>query len=175
ADKDALKVYPEIKYVPQQVRDGWFSYLTEPTLGYFNQDNAMVQQQNRQRLIKALYDGGVTMIFGTDAPQLFSVPGFSALHEIRMLRDAGIPTAGILHSATVAAGDYFADKDKFGAIAEGQRADFILLNENPLISPDTLAENAGVMVAGQWLDRATIDARLADIAKSYAESTDTEQ
>lgn len=175
ADKEALKTYPEIKYVPQQVRDGWFSYLTEPTLGYFNQDNAMVQQQNRQRLIKALYDGGVPMIFGTDAPQLFSVPGFSAMHEIRMLRDAGIPTAGILHSATVAAGEYFASKDKFGAIAEGQRADFILLNENPLITPDTLAKNAGVMVAGQWLDRATIDARLADIAKAYTASADTEQ
>jgi imidazolonepropionase-like amidohydrolase len=175
SDKDALRAYPELQYVPQQVRDGWFGYLEEPTLGYFNQDNAMVQQQNRQRLIKALYDGGVPMIFGTDAPQLFSVPGFSAMHEIRMLRDAGIPTAGILHSATVAAGEYFADKDKFGAIASGQRADFLLLNDNPLITPETIANHAGVMVAGQWLDRATIDARLAEIAAAYSVSTDAEQ
>ncbi|OZB03604.1 MAG: hypothetical protein B7X54_09540 [Idiomarina sp. 34-48-12] len=33
----------------------------------------------------------------------------------------------------------------------------------------------GVNIAGQWLDRATIDARLADIAKAYAASADTQQ
>ena len=169
SDADTLRAYPELVYVPQSVRDGWLGYLNEPTLGYFNATNAAVQQDNRQRLVKALFDGGVPMIFGTDAPQLFSVPGFSALHEIRMLRDAGIPVAGILHSATVAAGDYFADRDSFGKIAEGQRADFLLLGANPLINPEVIRSHHGVMVAGKWLSREAIDARLQEIRQAYAE------
>lgn len=167
SDAAQLSAYEELAYVPEAVRQGWFNYLDEPSLGYFNADAAAIQQDNRQRLIKALYDGGVPMIFGTDAPQLFSVPGFSALREIQVLQQAGIPLAGILHSATAAAGDYFADNDRFGRIAEGHRADLILLRQNPLENSLALVERAGVMVAGKWYDRATIDARLHAIEQAY--------
>jgi len=163
SDIEQLRQYDEIDYVPETVRAGWFNYLEEPSLGYFNAEAAAIQHDNRQRLIKALFDGGVPMIFGTDAPQLFSVPGFSALREIAVLHDAGIPLAGIIHSATVAAGEYFADKDLFGRVAEGHRADLVLLQQNPLENPSALAERSGVMVAGQWFDRATIDSRLEAI------------
>ncbi|PWW07957.1 MULTISPECIES: amidohydrolase family protein [Pseudidiomarina] len=163
SDIEQLRQYEEIDYVPEAVRAGWFNYLEEPSLGYFNAEAAAIQQDNRQRLIRALFDGGVPIIFGTDAPQLFSVPGFSALREITVLHDAGIPLAGILHSATVAAGEYFADKDLFGRVAEGHRADLVLLQQNPLEDPAALAGRSGVMVAGQWLDRATIDNQLEAI------------
>lgn len=174
-DSDQLRQYDEITYVPKQVREGWFHYLEEPSLGYFNTEAAAIQQDNRQRLVKALYDRGVPMIFGTDAPQLFSVPGFSALREIAMLQQAGIPLAGILHSATVAAGDYFAEQDSFGRVAEGQRADLIFLRENPLENPQAIANHAGVMVAGRWLDRIAIDERLAEIRSAYAEQPSTDE
>lgn len=171
ADGNLLRTYPELVYVPQSVRDGWYSYLEQPSLGYFNEANAAIQQDNRQRLVKALYEGGVPLIFGTDAPQLFSVPGFSALREIHMLQDAGISVSGILHSATVAAGEYFSDRDSFGSIAEGQRADFLLLTDNPLTNPDTITAHQGVMVAGQWLSREAIDTKLMEIRSAYAEAS----
>ena len=41
----------------------------------------------RKRILKALHDGGVPVIFGTDAPQQFSIPGFSLHRELLRMRD----------------------------------------------------------------------------------------
>lgn len=162
-DAEALLAYPELTYVPQQVSDGWRGFLENPSTSYFNESTAAVQQANRQQVLKALYDGGVDIIFGTDAPQLFSVPGFSIHHEVRFMQDAGIPADAIIHSATVAAGEYFAEQDSFGSIAAGQRADFMIVNGNPLEDMTRLRDTQGVMVRGQWLSRAAIDSRLTEI------------
>lgn len=168
ADPDKLKDYPEIQLVPKAVREGWLNYYDNPS-SYFNQEQAQVQQENRQKLLHALHEGGAEIIFGTDAPQLFSVPGYSIHHEIQLMSEAGIPMADILRSATVAAGDYFAEQDTFGRIAAGHRADFILLKDNPLENPDTLRENQGVMVRGQWLSREAIDRKVEEIRAAYAQ------
>lgn len=166
-DADALMSYPELALVPQQVRQGWFDFLASPRTAYFNELNAQQQQQNRQQLLLALVRAGVPMVFGTDAPQLFSVPGFSIHREIATLQQAGLAIDEIIYSATIAAGDYFAEQDQFGRIAVGARADFMLLPGNPLTDASAIERLEGVMLRGQWLDRGTIDARLAEIQAAY--------
>ncbi|KFZ31151.1 amidohydrolase [Pseudidiomarina salinarum] len=167
ADEQQLKSYPELNLVPPAVRKGWLDFLKNPTTSYFNPTTAAIQQQNRQRLLKALHDGGAEILFGTDAPQLFSVPGFSIHREIDMMAEADLTPAAILYSATVATGNYFAEQDRFGRIAAGHRADFLLLPGNPLDNADVLRDLDGVMIRGYWLDRAVIDARLAEIQAAY--------
>lgn len=162
-----LAQYPELALVPKTVREGWLSYYEQPSMGYFNQDKARVQQQNRQQLLKALHDADANIIFGTDAPQLFSVPGYSIHHEIRKMEQAGIPLSAIYYYATVAAGDYFAEQDTFGQVKAGHRADLMLLANNPLNSAQSLTEPKGVMVRGQWLAREDIDKKLAEIRAAY--------
>ncbi|WP_301835432.1 amidohydrolase family protein [Pseudidiomarina terrestris] len=170
-DAVALANYPELALVPERVREGWLDYYPSRGSSYFNTDNAAVQQDNRRQLLQALYEGGATIIFGTDAPQLFSVPGYSIHHEIRYMQAAGMPLEAIYYSATVAAGDYFDDDDsgvRIGHIASGYQADFMLLKDNPLASAAALQEPQGVMVRGQWFDRANLDARIAEIRARYA-------
>ncbi|RUO76183.1 amidohydrolase family protein [Idiomarina seosinensis] len=166
-DPESLAKYPELDLVPESVRDGWVNYYQQPSMGYFNQDNAIVQQDNRQQLLKALHDAGAKIIFGTDAPQLFSVPGFSIHHEIRKMREAGIPLADIYYYATAAAGNYFEDNDQFGQISKGQRADFMVLKNNPLQSADALKTIQGVMARGEWLAKQEIDRKLEEIRAAY--------
>ncbi|MGX5915495.1 amidohydrolase family protein [Aliidiomarina sp. Khilg15.8] len=166
-DPARLAQYPELAFVPESVRQGWLNYYNRPSMAYFNQDHADIQQQNRQRLLKALHEADATIIFGTDAPQLFSVPGFSIHHEIDKMQAAGIPLEAIYYSATAAAGYYFADKDDFGHIKAGQRADFMLLKENPLESAEALKNLQGVMVRGQWLSREAINNEIAEIRSRY--------
>ncbi|MGM0481079.1 MAG: amidohydrolase family protein [Pseudomonadota bacterium] len=165
-DPEQLATYPELDLVPQSVREGWLNYYQQPSMGYFNKEHAATQQANRQRLLKALHDGGAEIIFGTDAPQLFSVPGYSIHHEIRKMQQAGISLKDIYASATVAAGDYFAE-DEFGKISAGHRADFMLLKENPLSSAEALKKLDGVMVRGKWLARDDIDEKLQEIRAAY--------
>ncbi|WP_411359870.1 amidohydrolase family protein [Pseudidiomarina salilacus] len=167
-DAEQLAAYPELELVPERVREGWLNYYASQGSSYFNVEHAQVQQENRQRLLKALYDARANIVFGTDAPQLFSVPGFSIHHEIRYMLDAGIPLDAIYYSATEAAADYFATHDlKIGRVAQGYQADFMLLSENPLDRPAVLRQPTGVMVRGQWLDRASIAAKLEEIRSAY--------
>ncbi|MDE0006039.1 MAG: amidohydrolase family protein [Rhodospirillaceae bacterium] len=116
----------------------------------------------RRRLIKELYDAGVPVLLGTDSPQVFSVPGFSIHREMRVMVESGLTPYQVLHAGTAAVAD-FLGIDDFGRVAEGQRADLVLLNANPLDDIGNFADSAGVMVNGVWLSRSDIDERLAAI------------
>ena len=116
----------------------------------------------RRRLIKELYDAGVPVLLGTDSPQVFSVPGFSIHREMQVMVESGLTPYQVLHAGTVAVADFLGAED-FGRIAEGQRADLVLLNANPLDDIGHFADSAGVMVNGVWLSRSDIDARLSEI------------
>ena len=98
---------------------------------------------NRTRILRALHEGGVKILMGTDAPQQFSVPGFSLHRELLRMRDAGMSPYEILKSGTVNVGEYFAKQDSFGTIEPGQRADLVLLDANPLADITQRREDLG--------------------------------
>jgi imidazolonepropionase-like amidohydrolase len=104
---------------------------------------------------------------GTDAPQWFSVPGFSIHLEVNRMVEAGMTPYEVYHTGTVRVGEYFADKDEFGTIAEGERADLLLVEANPLDDVANIQQRAGVMVAGRWIPEETIQRRLEEIASMY--------
>ena len=56
----------------------------------------------------------------------------------------------------------------FGAVAIGQAADLVLLDADPLADIANSRRIAGVMVRGQWFDRAALDAMLAGVAARQA-------
>lgn len=166
SDLKTLQAQPELKYMSKAIVDGWTNFYTTPrNTDFLLSENPTVRNENRMRLLKAMDDAGVEILFGTDSPQVFSVPGFSIHHEIDAMQEAGMSNRAILKSATTAAGDYFADKDKFGSIKVGYRADFILVEDNPITHMDTLKSPVGVMTKGQWYTKSEIDNELKAIAK----------
>ena len=166
ADLDKMSNYPELKYMPRDQVEQWKkSYQALLS----RNDNRMPAQQtaaNRKVLLRALSDGGVRILFGTDAPQQFSVPGFSIHREIRAMTEAGMRPYEILKSATANVGEYFKDQDRFGVIVPGHRADLLLLDANPLEDASNVSKRSGVMVRGQWLAEREIQGRLEKIARS---------
>jgi cytosine/adenosine deaminase-related metal-dependent hydrolase len=171
ADLEKMSNYPELKYMPADQVEQWKkSYQAMLD----RKDNRMPAQQtaaNRKVLLKALSDGGVKILFGTDAPQQFSVPGFSIHREIRAMAETGMRPYEILKSATTNVGEYFRDRDRFGVIAPGTRADLLLLEANPLEDATNVARRSGVMVRGQWLSEREIQARLETIARAQQSKT----
>ncbi|MBV2127618.1 amidohydrolase family protein [Arsukibacterium indicum] len=166
ADAAKLQAYDELKYMPARVIAGWQRYLQAGSGAYYTGETAAIHAQNRKLLLGELYRAGVTILLGTDAPQLFSVPGLSIRREIPKMAEAGISNYDILRSGTVLVGEYFAAEDQFGQVKAGQRADLLLVDGNPLDDLSVLYQPAGVMVRGQWLGRDKLDAMLADIAKA---------
>jgi len=169
ADHEKLKNYDELKYMPPQVVENWLSFLDEGQRNtpFYSGEFAEVHAENRQRLLKALQDGGAKILLGTDAPQLFSVPGLAMKHELKIMEEAGMTPYEILKSGTYNVGEYFSDKDQFGTIKEGSRADLVLLNGNPFEDLTVIESHKGVMIRGEWLSRQKIDQKLDEIAQAY--------
>jgi imidazolonepropionase-like amidohydrolase len=165
---DTLTAYPELRYLPPAMVAQWTEAhrrrLADPQLDPARSRRTIA---NRLLVLKALSDGGVRVLMGTDAPQQFSVPGFSLHRELLRMRDAGMTPEQILASGTRNVGEYFRASDRFGTVAVGQRADLLLLDANPLADVANLTRRAGVMVRGRWLPEGEIQQRLAAIAARH--------
>jgi imidazolonepropionase-like amidohydrolase len=169
ASVEALRARPDMKYLPPATADNWFNararFLGEraPTSAQFNRFLDV-----RRLLIRRLHEAGAPLLVGSDAPQIFNVPGFSAHNELEALVKAGVPVHAVLQAATVNVARHFKREGEFGEIAVGQAADLVLLDGNPLESIDNTRRIVGVIVRGQWFDRAALDAMLAGVAARQA-------
>ncbi|MEM6337689.1 MAG: amidohydrolase family protein [Bacteroidota bacterium] len=167
ADLDQMRAYEELQYMPEETVNGWIGWYENKIAQTGTQNPAaQLEAQNRIRLLNAFDEAGVDILMGTDAPQLFSVPGFSLHREIQAMREAGMSPYAVLKSGTSNVGRYFSNEDTFGLVAENHRADLLLLDANPLADVANLQRQAGVMVRGRWLPQAEIERRLEGMTRS---------
>ena len=165
---EQLLARPEMAYVSPQTRDQWANAKRQlvSAPGY-DAAKARALVGVRRELIKALHDAGAGLLLGSDAPQVFNVPGFSLHHELEAMVAAGLTPYEALRMGTADPAVFFDVEDEFGTIRAGLAADLMLVAANPLEDVKALDRPEGVMVRGQWLDRAALDARLAEIAARY--------
>jgi len=163
---ETLQAYPELKYVPVGAVTNW-SKMYEDRLKQIPREAAANVIANRRVILRALHEGGVKILMGTDAPQQFSIPGFSLHRELLRMREAGMTPYDILVSGTVNVGQYFAKQESFGTIEAGKRADLLLVDANPLADITNVAKISGVMARGRWLSREDLDTALAKIEAKY--------
>jgi hypothetical protein len=153
---------PEMAYFPAATVANWANsknaVLNDP--GY---DRAAAERfiALRRKLIKALHDQGVGLLLGSDAPQVFNVPGVAAHQELELLVASGLTPYQALRTGTVNPARYFGAEDQFGRVREGLSAELILLEGNPLVDIRNTRNIRGVMLKGQWLDREQISQGLA--------------
>ncbi len=120
-------------------------------------------------LIKALHDGGVPLLIGTDV----MVEGILPYHlhrELELLVEAGLTPYEALEAGTKNAGMSVARMGRdgsFGTVAIGQRADLMLLEENPLENVSHTQQRLGVMVRGQWFTQAELDQNVNAFVATY--------
>ncbi len=152
----------ELKYLPVETVNAWIR-SQEQRRARINPEAGARVIEIRKKILKSLQEEGARIVFGTDAPQVFNVPGFSIHREIAIMASAGLTPYEILASATRNAAEHFRTED-FGRVAVGARADLLLVEENPLDDAANLATRVGVMVRGRWLPEERIQARLAELA-----------
>ena len=149
----------ELRYMPAQMVDGWRNTVAN-IRAQTNPASALREIELRNALLKAMSDAGAILLLGSDAPQLFSVPGFSIQREMETWAEAGIAPYRILQAGTTTVAKYFGDEANSGTVAVGKRADLLLLDANPLQDVRNLARKTGVMVNGRWLPWGEIEKRL---------------
>jgi len=124
----------------------------------------------RNKILKALQEGTGKVMLGSDAPQLFSVPGFSLHREMQAMARAGLTPYQILAAGTRNPAVYLKAESDFGTVEAGKRADLILIDDNPLKDVANVAKRSGVMLRGQWLPEEKLRRMLDDLAAAYAQS-----
>src|SRR5687768_15605633 len=152
ATGDELTSLPEFKYwVPQQVtawRTNKNTLLAQPPASREQRQEFIAL---RRRILKMLYDGGVPFLLGSDAPQLWNVPGFSAHRELGALVAAGLTPYQALRTGTVDVAKFMGEEGRAGVVRVGARADLLLLDANPLDAIANSLRINGVVVNGRWI------------------------
>ncbi len=156
----------EMKYMSGETRKNWVDSKNNLT-NTSNYDSTQWERYNqiRHQLIKSLHEHGQGLLLGSDAPQVFNVPGFSIHHELKGMLDAGLTPLEALQIGTINPATFY--EGNFGQIKEGMEADLIMTDKNPLEDLTHLKNPAGVMARGQWMDRELIQQKLGEIAAKY--------
>jgi imidazolonepropionase-like amidohydrolase len=105
-----------------------------------------------QRLLKRLYDGGVTLMPGTDA-----FAGYSLHRELELYVRAGIPPAEVLRMATLTPAQVVGLAGVRGVIAPGKQADMILVDGDPTRDIADIRHVWRTIKAGQVYDPAAME------------------
>ncbi|MBY5958448.1 amidohydrolase family protein [Membranicola marinus] len=156
---------PEMKYMPASTIKSWTNRKNDITDGSrFNAETWNRFNEIRRELILKLHQDGQGLLLGSDAPQVFNVPGFAIHHELQYMLDAGLTPLEALQIGTINPAVFFGEEGNYGEIIEGASADFIMTDKNPLKDLSNLQHPDGVMVRGRWLSRDEMDKKLADLA-----------
>ena len=156
--------WPGMEYLPPETVEGWINFVTDLREGDdYDAEQAERFLELRDLLTKALHDAGAGLMLGADAPQIFNPPGYSAHRELELLVGAGLTPYEALETGTVNVAEYLGEEDEAGKIAEGYRADLIILDANPLEAIPFHNRIMGVVSDGEYINREEFDEMLFDI------------
>jgi len=164
-DSEELFSRPEYRFIQPEIIDKWRS------------GGRLVNWQGQEKyrresvrplwmqLTRTLHEMGVPILLGTDTGVEGIVPGRSEHKELALLVESGLTPfealAGASRDAAMITKRMGADGD-WGTIAVGNRADLILIAENPLEDITNTEKMLGVMVRGAWYGKTELDQRVAE-------------
>jgi imidazolonepropionase-like amidohydrolase len=97
-----------------------------------------------RRLLKRLFDAGVTIVPGTD-----NVAGLSYHGELEIYERAGIPAPNVLQIATITSARVMKQDADYGSIAVGKVADLAIVAGRPAERIGDLRKTETVVRAGR--------------------------
>ena len=138
---------PTIAWMPELMKR---SFRTSP-LPPEAAARAAATSANYRRMLKRLYDAGVTIVPGTD-----NVPGLSLHGELEVYERAGIPAPAVLQIATIIPARVMKDDKDYGSITRGKIADLAIVNGRPAERITDLRRTERVVRAGRVYESKTL-------------------
>jgi imidazolonepropionase-like amidohydrolase len=132
---------PTIAWMPPLMRR---SFVGGPSTSPQATARAQAASANYRRMLKRLYDSGVTLVPGTD-----NVPGLSLHGELEVYERAGIPASAVLQIATIIPARVMKDEKDYGSITVGKIADIAIVNGRPADRITDLRRTERVIRAGR--------------------------
>lgn len=108
-----------------------------------------------------IHGAGLPIATGSDAGNIGTLHGSGFHRELALMADAGLSPAEILVAATLGGAKVMGRADEIGTLEPGKRADFVVLDADPLADIGNVAEVHSVVKDGMAHDPDDILASLA--------------
>jgi imidazolonepropionase-like amidohydrolase len=152
-------------YLAGLLKDSVSPEVIERMKGLFApRDPKVVEQvraiyRNIHRNTTRLKDAGARIILGSDTGLPDHLFGYAEQRELELMRSAGMTEMEVIVAATSRAAEYLQLPDH-GTLAAGKRADFLVLDGNPLDDIRNTRRIARMFIGGKEIDRAALKAAL---------------
>jgi len=118
-----------------------------------------------QKSLAKLNAAGVRIILGSDTGLEDHIFGYAEQKELELMAAAGMTPSQVIVAATSRAAEFLGLADA-GTLAAGKRADFLVLDANPLDDIVNTRRIAAMYIAGAQVDRAALKASLMKNARN---------
>jgi cytosine/adenosine deaminase-related metal-dependent hydrolase len=99
-----------------------------------------------------VWRSGITVVMGTDAGNIGTLPGAAVFREMELMERAGLTPLQVLRSATINGAIAMGKESELGSIAPGKLADLVILDADPLATTANLSKIYRVIKNGQIFD-----------------------
>lgn len=99
--------------------------------------------------LKTLSDAGVKIAFGTDSGVPTRFPGYFEHRELQLMVEAGLTPMQAIVAATSTNAEILGGAKEYGTLEAGKRADFLVLDANPLEDIHNTEKLSAVWQAGK--------------------------
>lgn len=115
-------------YMPSKISHGsyWHFWGTEEEVDWRK------NYQLWMTFINEYKNRGGRVTTGSDSGFIFQLYGFAYIRELELLREAGFHPLEVIQSATLNGAEALGMADEIGTIEIGKKADFVIIEENPL-------------------------------------------
>jgi imidazolonepropionase-like amidohydrolase len=110
-----------------------------------------------KRNVKRLFDAGIMLVAGTDAPYPGVFLGEGIHRELELLVEAGLTPLQALTAATKNAATLMDSEDEWGTLEVGKRADILVVSGNPAINVGDTRNVDNVIQRGHIIDREALE------------------
>ena len=104
----------------------WFYWTLEDELEWKNNYRLWMQFINEYK------NRGGRVTVGSDSGYTYNLYGFGHIMEMELLYEAGFTGLEVIHAATLQGARQLGIDEDFGSIEVGKKADFVVVDENPL-------------------------------------------
>jgi imidazolonepropionase-like amidohydrolase len=115
-------------YTPSRRAHGsfWFYWTTEDEIEWKNNYKLWMTFLNEYK------NRGGRVTAGSDSGFIYKLYGFDYIRELELLREAGFHPLEVIWSATLKGAEALGAANEIGSIQTGKKADFAIVEENPL-------------------------------------------
>ncbi|RMG78290.1 MAG: amidohydrolase [Bacteroidetes bacterium] len=117
-------------YMPSKISHGsyWHFWGTEQEVAWRENYRLWMAFVNEYK------NRGGRVTAGSDSGFIYELYGFAYIRELELLREAGFHPLEVIRAATLSGAEALGMDDEIGSVQVGKLADFVIVEENPLVN-----------------------------------------